>query len=155
MHKFLMAAGAAMVALGAVAVAPAFAQNAKAGGNDVKEDLGVNNRQIVDKPAGDRSVVQQHAGPGSHDNTQSVTTSSPGSSPNTVVQSTAGGNNVQTAVQTGGSGNVVVQTQQGSGNRQTVIQTGDGNRAVQSQTGDNHTGTLDQHGGRTDTQIQN
>ncbi|WIM09348.1 hypothetical protein [Enhydrobacter sp.] len=154
MHKFLLAANAALFALGAVAVAPALAQNAKAGGNGVKEDLGVNNRQIVDKPAGDRSVVRQHAGPGSHDNVQSVTTSSPGAAPNTVVQSTAGGGNVQTAVQNGGSGNVVVQTQQGSGNRQTVIQTGDGNRAVQSQTGDNHSGALDQHGGETNIQIQ-
>ena len=154
MRRFLLTTGAAMLAMGAAAAGPALAQNAKTGGNDIKEDLGVNNRQIVDKPAGDRSVVQQHAGPGSHDNTQSVTTSSPGASPNTVVQSTGGSGNVQTAVQTGGSGNVVVQTQQGSGNRQTVIQTGDGNRAVQSQTGDNHTGTLDQHGGQTDTQIQ-
>jgi len=118
------------------------------------EDLGVNNPQIVDKPAGHPSIVHQHAGPGSHDNVQSTTTSSPGGSGNTVVQATGGSNNAQIAIQTGGSGNVVEQTQQGSGNRQTVVQSGDGNRAIQSQTGDSHSGTLNQRGGETDIQIQ-
>ena len=118
MRKLIVTA--AMFALGAAA--PSLAQT--------KEDLGVNNQQIVDKPAGDRSITEQHAGPGSHDNVQSITTSSPGASPNTVVQSTGGSNNVQTTVQNGGSGNVVVQTQEGSGNRQTVTQTGNGNRAI-------------------------
>ena len=152
MHKSLVTASAAMFALGVAA--PCLAQNTNAGANDVKEDLGVNNQQIINKPAGDPSIVQQHAGPGSHDNVQGITTSSPGASPNTVIQSTEGGNNVQTAVQNGGGGNVVVQTQQGSGNRQTVTQTGDGNRAVQSQSGDNHSGTLNQRGAETDIQIQ-
>jgi hypothetical protein len=140
-----------MFALGAAG--PGLAQQ-KGSSGTVSEDLGVNNQQIVNKPAGDPSVVHQYAGPGSHDNIQSTTTSSPGASPNTVVQTTGGGNNVQIAIQNGGSGNVVEQTQQGSGNHQTVVQSGDGNRAIQSQTGDNHSGTLNQRGGETDIQIQ-
>jgi hypothetical protein len=35
-----------------------------------------------------------------------------------------------------------------------VTQSGDGNRATQSQSGKNLRGTLDQHGGQTDIQIQ-
>jgi hypothetical protein len=147
----MVTASAAMFALGAAG--PGLAQQKESPGT-TSEDLGVNNQQIVNKPAGDASIVHQHAGQGSHDNVQSTTTSSPGASRNTVVQTTEGGNNAQIAVQTGGSGNVVVQTQHGSGNRQTVTQTGDSNRAVQSQSGDNHSGTLNQRGGETDIQLQ-
>ena len=151
MHRLIVTASAAVFALGAAG--PGLAQQKEGPGN-ASEDLGVNNQQIINKPAGDPSIVHQHAGPGSHDNVQSTTTSSPGGSGNTVVQATGGSNNAQIAIQTGGSGNVVEQTQQGSGNRQTVVQSGDGNRAIQSQTGDRHSGTLNQRGGETDIQIQ-
>lgn len=119
------------------------------------EDLGVNNQQLVNRPPGDPSVVEQYAAPGSRNNVQDATVASPGPVPNSTVQSTAGRGNVQTSVQTGGSGNVVVQTQSGSGNHQTVTQTGDGNIAIQSQSGRNRTGTLNQRGGETDIQNQN
>lgn len=151
MHRLMVTASAAMLALGAAG--PGLAQQKESPGT-ASEDLGVNNQQIVNKPGGDPSVVHQYAGAGSHDNVQSTTTSSPGTSPNTVVQTTGGSKNVQIVIQTGGSGSVVEQTQQGSGNRQTVVQSGDGNRAIQSQTGDGHSGTLNQRGGETDIQIQ-
>ena len=152
MYKTLLTAGAAMLALGTTT--QALGQDPPQSPGVTKQDLGVNNKQTVIKPAADPSVVDQYAGPGSHDNVQSATTSSTGASPNTIIQSTEGGGSVQTAIQTGGSGNVVVQTQQGSGNQQTVTQSGDGNRATQSQSGRNLRGTLDQPGGQTDTQIQ-
>ena len=119
------------------------------------EDFGVNNQQYVNRPPNDPSVVEQHAAPGSRDNVQGATVSSPGPVPNVTMQSTAGRGNVQNSVQTGGSGNVVIQTQSGSGNHQTVTQTGDGNTAIQSQSGQNRTGTLNQRGGQTDIQNQN
>ena len=151
MRMLMVTASAAMLALGAAGLG--LGQQKESPGT-ASEDLGVNNQQIVNKPAGDPSIVHQYAGSGSHDNVQSTTTSSPGASGNTVVQTTEGSNNAQIAIQTGGSGNVVEQTQHGSGNRQTVVQSGDGNRAIQSQTGDSHSGTLNQRGGETDIQIQ-
>jgi hypothetical protein len=110
------------------------------------EDLGVNNQQIVDKPPGDPSLIEQRAGPGSNDNMQSAAARSSVGVPNIAIQSTDGGGNMQTSLQTGGSGNAVIQKQAGSGNRQTVIQTGSGNRAIQTQSGRNRVETLHQYG---------
>ncbi len=93
----------------ALMAAPALAgaQTIVPGGG--KGDQGSNNGQAVDRPAGDRAVVQQTAGPGSNGNAQSVTISSQGDPPNLATQRTQGAGNTQSIVMPGGSGNVVVQ----------------------------------------------
>jgi hypothetical protein len=174
------------------------AQTIDPGGSKV--DQGTNNVQSVDRPAGDRSVVRQTAGPGSNGNAQSVTISSKGDAPNLATQQTQGADNTQSIVMPGGSGNVVVQkagpgsagsmqsavitgtgitvkqdsdsgggtqvvhssgqgstvvqTQRGQRNHQSVVQTGTGNVAIQTQRGNGLRGTMQQHGGQTDVQVQ-
>jgi hypothetical protein len=83
------------------------AQTTDPGGNSV--DQGSNNVQSVDRPAGDRSVVRQIAGPDSNANRQSATLSSQGDPPNLATQQMQGAGNTQSIVMPGGSGNVVVQ----------------------------------------------
>jgi len=104
-------------------------------------ELGMSNRQEVNRSAEDASVVTQSVSSGSHGNIQTAATSSPDSS-NVVVQSIDGCGNVQ-SVRQSGSGNVAVQTQTGRRDRQSIRQTGSGNVSVQSQ---GSTGLIDQQG---------
>ncbi len=100
-------------------------------------DQGTNNRQTVDRPAGDRSVVRQTAGPGSNGNAQSVTISSQGDPPNLATQQTQGAGDTQSIVMPGGSGNVVVQEAGagGAGSVQSAVITGTGNTVKQDSDG--------------------
>ena len=132
------------------------AQTIDSGGSKV--DQGTNNVQSVSRPAGDRSVVRQTAGPGSKSNAQSVTISSPGDPSNQATQQTRGTGNSQSIVMPGGSGNVVVQkagpgsadsvqsavitgtgitvTQESEGGGNQIVQTsGQGSTVVQTQRG--------------------
>jgi hypothetical protein len=113
-------------------------------------ELGMNNRQEVNRSPEDASVVTQSVSPGSHGNIQTAATSSPDSS-NVVVQSIDGCGNVQ-SVRQSGTGNVAVQTQTGRRDRQRIHQTGSGNVAVQSQSGAGFTGLIDQQGSEIDVQ---
>lgn len=121
----------------ALLAAPALAgaQTVEPGGSKV--DQGSNNVQSVTRPAGDRSVVQQTAGPGSAGNAQSVTIASPGDPRNLATQRTQGAGNTQNIVMPGGAGNVVVQ-QAGPGSAgsvQTAVITGTGNSVRQNAEG--------------------
>lgn len=122
----------------ALLVAPALAGAQTAGPGGSKVDQGSNNVQSADRPAGDRSVVQQTAGPGSNGNVQSATVASQGDPPNVATQHTQGAGNAQSIVMGGGAGNVVVQ-QAGpgtAGSVQTAVVTGTGNSVQQNADGD-------------------
>ena len=113
----------------------AAAQGIEPGGGKV--DQGTNNLQTVNRPAGDRSVVQQTAGPASSGNVQNVTVASPGEPPNIANQHTQGTGNTQSIVMPGGSGNVVVQSAGpgSAGSTQTAVVSGEGNTVRQEAVG--------------------
>ena len=113
----------------------AAAQGIEPGGGEV--DQGIDNPQTVNRPAGDRSVVQQAAGPASGGNVQNVTVASSGEPPNIANQQTQGTGNIQSIVMPGGSGNVVVQNARpGSiGSMQSAVASGTGNIARQDAAG--------------------
>lgn len=118
-------------------------------------DRGTNNTQSRYRAPGDHSIVRQHFGPASRNSRQTAVSASPGQHPNTIVQSSDGGNgNSQTAIVTGGGGNTVIQSQTGSHNRQVVTQTGSGNRAVQIQRGTGKTSVLNQRGHESGAVVQ-
>ena len=143
-------------------------------------DQGIGNRQVINRLAGDHSVVTQTALPGSRGNVQTATTSSPGTIGHRISQRTAGSGNTQSAVVLGGEGstvsqragagskgnvqsavidggsNIVEQVQNGTstGNVASVVQSGHGNHAVQSQTGRGQVSRIVQYGNQGSVAVQ-
>lgn len=118
-------------------------------------DQGTHNLQTLNRPAGDASVVQQTAGPGSAGNVQSATVSSPGDPPNHATQRTQGTGNTQSLVMQGGAGNLAVQSAGpgSAGSVQSAVITGTGN-TVRQQTASGNVAIPRQRGRRTDGQDQ-
>jgi len=122
--------GVGILALALAWVATAASAGRPIADSNVNGDAGMDNRQAVDRAAGDATSVTQSVSQSSHSNLQTATTSSADAS-SAVVQAIDGCGAVQ-SVQQAGRRNVAVQSQTGSGGRQIIRQSGNNNVAVQS-----------------------